>query len=258
MEVILNKMKSVHNDIVDYYITDIHLNELIGSKIKIDFTGQIFCIKCGNKTPKSFAQGFCYKCFISAPEAEECVLKPELCRAHEGTARDMNYATENCLQEHVVYLALASCVKVGVTRKTQVPTRWIDQGASKAIKLATTPNRYTAGIIEVELKKYLADKTNWQKMLKNEIDEKINLIDEKSRIAELIPQFSKFIHYDNFIYNFSYPVNKYPVKVKSMNLDDNPKIEGVLSGIKGQYLIFEDNSVVNIRKYGGYKVNFEF
>jgi len=259
MEIILNKLKVVNNKAVDYYLDNIYLNELLGKKITINYTGQIFCIKCGKKTNKSFAQGFCYPCFISAPETEECVLNPELCRAHEGVARDMDYAKEHCLNDHFVYLAVSSHLKVGVTRKSQIPTRWIDQGASRAIKLAQTPNRFTAGLIEVELKKHLSDKTSWQKMLKNEIDTSINLNVEKIRIGNLLSEKNKeFIIEDNEIHEFNYPCTKYPAKVKSLNLDTNPKIDGILTGIKGQYFIFEDDTVINIRKFGGYKVSFEY
>jgi hypothetical protein len=64
------------------------------------------------------------------------------------------------LQPHIVYL-----VKRGKSRgdsKTQVPTRWIDQGAIEAVSIVEVPNRYLAGITEVALN-YYADKTNGEK-----------------------------------------------------------------------------------------------
>lgn len=256
-------MISEHKEQIEYFIRnkdfEIKLNEILNKKIKISFLNEIYCILCGKKTPKSFGQGFCYPCFVSVPETEECVFNPELCRAHEGIARDMKYAEENCLKEHYVYLAISSHIKVGVTRKSQIPTRWIDQGASKAMKLCLTPNRFTAGLIEVELKKHLPDKTNWQKMLKNEIDLQTNILFEKQKVIDILPDnFRQYISDENIVYEFNYPVLKYPKKVKSLSLDTNNVIEGILTGIKGQYLIFDDGSVLNIRKFGGYLVYFEF
>jgi hypothetical protein len=48
---------------------------------------------------------------------------------------------------------------------------------------------------------------------------------------------------------------KYPVKLKSLNLDKTPNFKGLLKGIKGQYLIFEDDTVFNVRGSEGYVVN---
>ena len=170
MEIVGNirKMESFHGEVINYFLPlgdqKVAMNELIGKSLSMEFQGQIHCIKCGRKTGKSFAQGFCYPCFTTAPETEECVLRPELCRAQEGVARDMEYAKQHCLGEHVVYLSFTSGVKVGVTRHTQVPVRWIDQGAIRAIEFARTPNRYTAGLLEVAMKAHIADKTNWRKL----------------------------------------------------------------------------------------------
>ena len=55
--------------------------------------------------------------------------------------------------------------------------------------------------------------------------------------------------------NIEFPVENYPEKVKSLNFDKTPEVEGVLQGIKGQYLIL-DIGVLNIRKFGGYLVEF--
>lgn len=231
------------------------MNSLIGQKIRIEFQNEIYCIKCGRKTKKSFGQGFCYPCLISAPEAEDCVLRPELCRAHEGIARDMEFAKQHCLIEHFVYLAWSGGLKVGITRHHQIPTRWIDQGATHAIKVCHTHNRYESGMIEVELKKILGDKTPWQAMLKGLEDENINLVNEKVKALEFIN--GKDLNYipepDN-LYNIQYPVKQYPQKVTSVNFDKEPVFEGVLAGIKGQYLILNSNKVLNIRNHSGYLV----
>lgn len=253
------KMRTEYNDVVNYYLpvgnNEIEMKLLLGHNIFIKYNNRINCIRCGRLTKTSFAQGFCYPCFISAPETEECVLHPELCKAHEGVARDLQFAREHCLVDHIVYLAVSSVVKVGVTRETQIPVRWIDQGASYAIKLARTPNRFLAGSIEVILKKVFVDKTNWRDMLTNRIVENFNLVEEKKRAESVLPDnFRQYIINDENITKINYPVDKYPLKVKSISLDKLPEYSGKLSGIKGQYLIFEGGDVLNIRKHGGYFV----
>lgn len=230
------------------------MNELLGKEISLTWAHEIRCLCCGKATKKSFGQGYCYPCFMSSPETEECVLRPELCRAHEGIARDMVWATEHCLQNHFVYLALSSDVKVGVTRMSQIPTRWIDQGASFAIKLAETPNRYLAGLIEVELKKHLTDKTNWRHMLMNKIGE-ADLVTQKQRIAPLLPrELQQYISPDDTVTAICYPNQGFPQKVTSLDLEKTDTITGKLTAIKGQYLIFDNERVLNIRKFGGYVV----
>ena len=260
---IVRKMEVINSDIVEYYFRSdnnkIYLNDKLGKKITIRFDDEIKCLSCGRKTKKSFAQGYCYPCFIKVPETAPCILRPELCEAHLGKARDIAWSEKNCLQEHIVYLAVSSGLKVGVTRASQVPTRWIDQGAARAVKLASTPNRHTAGVIEVELKKYFSDKTSWQKMLKNDINEEIDLIHEKERAAFYLKnnELKQYITDDNKITEIKYPVIKYPTKVKSINLDKEKEYTGILNGIKGQYLIFDNEKVINIRKYGGYVLEID-
>jgi hypothetical protein len=255
----LHKMCTEADSPVKYYLNlqdeEIKLNDFIGKSVKIEFLGEINCVKCGRITKKSFSQGFCYPCFASAPETEECVMRPELCRAHEGIARDIEYAQNHCLIDQYVYLSLTSGIKVGVTRGTQIPTRWIDQGAIKAVKLAKTPNRYTAGLIEVALKEIMADKTNWRNMLTGKITDERSLIEVKElAIDNLDEEFEPYIVWENDITELEYPVVKYPQKVVSLNLDKTPEVGGILTGIKGQYLMFDERAVINIRKYGGYKV----
>ena len=169
----LRKMQVQLEDVARYSLVldgnPIDMNAEIGKTIRLNFDGTINCIACNKQTKKSFGQGFCYPCFRDAPEASECIIRPELCRAHEGEARDMAWAEKHCLVEQIVYLARSSAVKVGITRGSQLPTRWIDQGATDAIVFARVPNRYTAGVVEVALKKHLTDRTNWRRMLKNEI-----------------------------------------------------------------------------------------
>lgn len=258
----IRKMESLPEELIRYRLPlgdhKVEMNEWIGHEISLEYLGSIHCIKCGRSTKKSFAQGFCYPCFTSAPETEECVLRPELCRAHEGVARDMEYARQHCLNEHVVYLSVTSGMKVGVTRISQVPTRWIDQGAVRAIELARTPNRYTAGLIEVSMKAHLADKTNWRKMLSGSDPGEVNLTEEKGRLGKLLPgELSVYLSENNQVMELNYPVSAYPLKIKSLNFDKDPMVSGKLTGIKGQYLLFNENRVINIRKFGGYMVRFQ-
>jgi len=259
----LHKMETENSDPVNYYLNTpesrIRLNEFIGHEIRLSFKNQINCVKCGAVTKTSFAQGYCYPCFITSPETEDCVLRPELCMAHMGKARNMEYAEGHCLIDHYVYMALSGGLKVGVTRYTQKPTRWIDQGAEKAIIVAKTPNRFLAGSIEVALKKHFQDKTNWRKMLSSEKTGEFDLLEEKKRALQFLhPDFQKYALEDNSVTEIHYPVQEYPLKVKSLGFDKQAEIGGILTGIKGQYLIFESGEVINIRKHGGYLVELNY
>lgn len=258
----IRKMVAFPENEVQYHLPvgkqKIFMNNLIGTPITMEFMGKIHCIKCGRETNKSFAQGYCYPCFTTAPETEECVLRPELCRAHEGVARDMEYAKENCLSDQVVYLSLTSGIKVGVTRSSQVPTRWIDQGAIRALEFARTPNRYSAGLLELAMKDHLADKTNWRKMLSGSDPGGLDLLKERERLRAHVPQdLASYISSDMHLVELKYPVLYYPVKIKSLNFDKDPFISGVLNGIKGQYLILDQNKVINVRKFGGYLIRLQ-
>jgi len=254
-------MKTSLSEVVHYTLEtnegDLRMNDFLGKHLEIKSGGEMFCLSCGKRIQKTFAQGYCYPCFISSPQTEDCVLHPELCRAHEGISRDMEYAQAHCLQNHFVYLALTSEVKVGITRSSQIPTRWIDQGAWKAIRLARTPNRFTAGMMEVALKKHLTDKTNWQRMLKNENSD-MDLAEKKNRISELVSsEYQQYLLSSNEITEITYPVLEYPKKITSTNLDKSQVISGTLTGIKGQYLIFNNETVINIRRHGGYKIEIK-
>ena len=259
MKLTLSKMLTQHREPIVYELgsddSKIDFNSLINKNIKISWNGVIICRKCKKKTKKSFGEGFCYPCFMSAPEASPCILKPELCQAHLGIGRDLEYEEKNHNQPHAVYLAATDKVKVGVTRSTQIPTRWIDQGANKAIVLAITPNRHLAGVLEVALKSIYSDKTNWRSMLKNLTDESIDLEEEKWSCYELLPiDLQQYFVEDDTIYNFIYPSEIYPTNVSSINLQKTAAIEGVLTGIKGQYLIFDNEYVFNVRRHTSFEI----
>jgi len=233
------------------------LNNFIGKTIKIDFSGEINCIECGVKINKTFMQGFCYPCFIKSPRTSECIFKPHLCRAHEGEARDMEWSKKYCLSEQFVYLSLTSNLKVGVTRHTQIPTRWIDQGAHHAIKFAKVPNRYLAGMIELEVSNHISDRTQWRKMLQGNY-ESIDLIHKKNEIAELLPnKYHQYLLSDNDVTDLIYPQLEQLDKIKSINVEKTPNISGTLTGIKGQYLVIDNLYVLNVRKYTGYSFQIE-
>lgn len=193
---------------------------------------------------------------MSSAAAGDWIMKPELSTAHlDIEDRDLDYERKVQLQPHIVYLALSSEIKVGVTRKTQVPTRWIDQGAVQAIPIVEVPNRYLAGITEVALKNLYADKTNFRKMLTNQVPV-ADLIKERASLNYLIPkEVQEYFHPEkDDLYDLHFPVLEYPKKVTSLSLDKSPNFTGKLKGIKGQYLIFEDGTVFNIRTFEGYVV----
>ncbi len=260
-EGVLKKMQTEFENPIQYYLifqdSFLNVNQLLNKNIEINFVGYQ-CLNCG-KQKKIFRQGFCYDCFFSSPAVGDWIMKPELSTAHLGIQdRDLAYEEKVQLQPHIVYLALSSEVKVGVTRNTQVPTRWIDQGAEKAIAIVEVPNRYLAGITEVALKNHFADKTNWRKMLTNDIVH-IDLIEERSKLKQLIPaEVREYFHLEkNDLYEMNYPVLEYPNKINSLSLDKTPNFKGKLTGIKGQYLIFEDGTVFNVRSSEGYMVRID-
>jgi hypothetical protein len=252
---VLKKMLTEYASPIQYYLEMeedfVNMNQLIDKTIEFTFE-KYQCLSCG-KNKKIFRQGNCYDCFYKMPQVGDWIMKPELSTAHlDIEDRDLAYEKKVQLQPHIVYLALSSNVKVGVTRKPQVPTRWIDQGASQALSIVEVPNRFLAGITEVALKEYVADKTSWQKMLKNEVLN-ADLLVEKEKLSKYIPEEAKpyFLENNDDIYKMDYPVLQYPKKVKSLNLAKTPFIEGKLKGIKGQYLIFEDGRVFNVRNNEG-------
>lgn len=234
----------------------IPMNELVGKKVIIEYQHQINCVVTGEKIKKAYGEGMSYDAYMNSPMAVESILRPELSRIHEGIAlRDEDWEREHHLQPHYVYLSKTAGIKVGVTRNTQVPTRWIDQGAIEALLIAETPYRQAAGLIEVSLKDFISDKTNWRKMLTNEIAS-ADLDEAREYLLEQIPsELQQFILPNQGIVNLNYPVLDYPKKVNSIKLDSTPIINKKLIGIKGQYLIFEDGSVINIRSHSGYLVN---
>jgi hypothetical protein len=251
---VLRKMETELASPIQYYLVFendfLNMNQLLGKQIMLQFV-KYQCLNCGLDRP-IYRQGFDKQCFYEMAKAGDWIMRPELSMAHLGKAdRDLEYEKKAQLQPHIVYLANSSNVKVGVTRKSQVPTRWIDQGAHEAIEIVEVPNRYLAGITEVALKDYVSDKTNWRSMLKNDIKDE-NLVEWRERLKAYVPDEVKdyFIE-SNTETNLEFPVNKYPEKPKSLNIKKVQSYTGTLVGIKGQYLIFEDETVFNVRANEG-------
>ncbi len=242
------------------------MNDYIGKPIQLSYSGEIHCVACGRKTSKSYAQGHCYPCFRDLAACDMCIMKPETCHYDAGTCREPEWADTHCMQPHYVYLANSSGIKVGITRGTQVPTRWIDQGASQAIPIFRVDTRLQSGLLEVELKKHVSDRTDWRKMLKAEAEAvdlaavRDELVEQcADKIDELRQRFGEAsIQYlvDADVVEIAYPVAAYPAKIKSLNLDKQAIIKGELLGIKGQYLIL-DSGVLNIRKFSGYNIELQ-
>lgn len=239
--------------------SSIGMNDLLGKHIEFVFSGKIQCIGCGKIMTKAYGQGFCFQCLQSSPLASECIMNPEKCKAHLGLSRDMEWSKSHCLTPHVVYLAWSSHVKVGVTRQTQIPTRWIDQGATQAIQLVLVPNRHVAGIVEVFLKRIYSDKTNWQQMLTATDACNVDLCDEKLKALDLLPPTLKsFAVAGNEVVCINYPVGQVSEKVTPLSFDKQTTVVGTLTGIKGQYLVLDHSRVLNVRKHTGYEVSLAY
>lgn len=257
---VVQKMHTVYGNPVQYYMEWddelLHVNSILGKKVEIHAMGYQ-CLSC-DKSKKIFRQGFCFDCFTASPSAGEWILKPELSRAHEGIEdRDLAYESKIQLQPHVVYLAWSGGLKVGVTRSSQMPTRWIDQGAERALPIVEVPNRYLAGITEVALKNHFSDKTNWRKMLQtNEVP--LDWAPDINSLHALLPAEIRTYVNNSIVepLTIQYPILSFPDKVQSLNLEKESFYSGVLVGVKGQYLVFEDGTVWNARSAEGYVVQW--
>ena len=260
----IRKMRTALLEKVEYHLplydslNENHLipmNQFIGSTLKISFKGLINCVVTGRRINKTYGEGMCYDAWRNSPMAVESIIRPELSRIHEGIAlRDEQWERKNHLQPHYVYLTKTGGVKVGVTRATNLPHRWIDQGAVEGIVIAETPYRQAAGLIEVSLKEFIADKTNWRKMLTNDLVND-SLEEVREEIIDKIPKDLQQFVVSKEKVEIPFPVIEYPTKVSSLKLDKVPDIEMKLMGIKGQYLIFDQGKVLNLRSHSGYHIN---
>ncbi len=267
---IVRKMRSRLGQPVSYSArlgdNEIALNPLIDQQLKLIFSGSIYCIHCNRKTNKSFNQGYCYPCFQKLAQCDSCIIHPERCHLEQGTCREPAWGEKYCMQDHIVYLANSSGLKVGITRATQVPTRWIDQGATQALAIMRVRSRLQSGTLEMAFKQHVADKTNWRDMLKGKAAE-LDMAGERDRllaaceedVKELMARFGFFaisVLKGIDAVSIDYPVQAYPEKITSLNFDKEPVVSGTLIGIKGQYLIF-DSGVINLRRFSGYEVELQ-
>lgn len=250
-----------------YYLpigdTEVPMNALIGKQISVSYLGNILCIYCATKTKSSFNQGYCYRCLTQLAQCDSCIIKPELCHYDVGTCREPTWGEANCLQDHFVYLANTGTLKVGITRHVSsgISSRWLDQGASQAIAILRVQNRLISGLVESAFKPHIGDKTNWRTMLKA-APENVNLLELKQTLLAKVEADLDDIQQEfgfqaiNFIdtpaVDINYPVEQYPQKIKSINLEKEMNFNGVLQGIKGQYWLLDNDRVINMRKYSGY------
>jgi len=264
---VMHKMQARLDDPVTYGMVlgdeVLPLNPLLGKQLELTWLGKISCVHCGRDTNKSFNQGYCYPCFQKLAQCDSCVISPEKCHYDAGTCREPVWGDEFCMQDHIVYLANSSGLKVGITRASQVPTRWVDQGAVQALPVLRVRSRQQSGFAEVMFRQHVPDRTNWRAMLKGDNGD-LNLADERDRLlalcsrelADLENQFG--LHAISVLkgvatITINYPVLEYPDKISSFNFDKDREIAGSLVGIKGQYLIM-DTGVVNLRRFSGYQV----
>lgn len=265
---IINKLTNTLSNPVEYALPlsdqSMPLSPLIGQNIQMRFTGNIFCSACGNKTNKSFSQGHCYPCTKKLARCDMCILKPETCHYDQGTCREPEWALTHCMIPHYVYLSNTSGLKVGITRESQLFTRWMDQGATQAIPIFMVKTRHLSGLVEVALGNFIADKTNWRTMLKGNADD----VDLHKHADALLPHLDALVYELRLKYGFdaikrinrdethiTYPVTQFPQKITSLSFDKTAEVTGKLEGIKGQYLLL-DTGVINIRKFTGYEIEF--
>jgi len=266
----VRKMRTQLADPVQYTMLlgdeAVPLNEYLGRRLALRYQGAIHCIHCNRKTRKSFSQGYCYPCFSRLAQCDSCIVSPEKCHYAAGTCREPRWGEENCMIEHFVYLANTSGLKVGITRASQVPTRWMDQGATQARTVFRVASRRHSGLVESIFKTHIPDKTHWQAMLKSDAEpcdleqaRRTLMADCAGELQALAQQegvaaITELPDTDEVF--IRYPVLEFPARVSAFNLDKSPTVEGTLLGIKGQYLIF-DTGVINMRKYGGYHLTLE-
>lgn len=243
--------------------TAVAMHELIGEHLQFEYAAEIFCQNCQRKTKKSYSGGFCFPCSQKLAQCDLCFMKPETCHFDKGTCREPDWGLSVCMQDHIVYLANSSGIKVGITRTGQVPTRWLDQGATQALPVFKVKSRYQSGLVEMLFKQHVADRTDWRKMLRGDA-EQVDLPSQRDKLmrecaADIVDLQTRFgaeaitpLPAENMV-TIAYPVRQYPEKIKALNFEKTPVIEGVLQGIKGQYLLL-DSGVLNIRKFAGYQV----
>ena len=252
----LKKMSHEKGEVLQYYLGEKHLNPLLGKEITVRHSGRITCVNCQREIKKTYGDGYCYPCFSTLARTDSCIIKPHTCHFHLGTCRESEWGKAHCFIEHVVYLALTSDVKVGVTGAHKLMERWGDQGAVQALVIARTPDRRTAGLIEKGLANHMPDRTNWRKLVTSE-PEPVDLEAAAGRACEMVAKkMRQYLIAEREPVRLAYPVLNYPAKARSVNLAKEKEVSGILEGIRGQYL-FVSGRAINIRRHSGFEVELQ-
>lgn len=238
------------------------LNDYIGKRITLRWTGKMACINCQRQVTKTFQQGHCYPCFRSLARCDRCIMSPHLCHYDQGTCRQPQWGLDHCMQPHIVYLSETSDLKVGITRKTQMINRWMDQGALAAIPLWQVPTRQISGFVEHAMLQWVKDRTQWQTMLRKkttEYDLRDHAIDLRQKASDTLAlnlktQKANRTILDDEVYRFNFPVMTYPSTCRSLKPKEDESYQAILWGFKGQYMI-TDQWVMNIRNHSGYQIS---
>lgn len=273
---VIEKMTNVYqNNKVTYFLKE-NMDIVPGMHIMLKHTGRYQCVSC-KKILKKIYSGFCYVCLTQKAMADTCVMAPNRCHYLKGTCREPKWGENFCFKPHFIYLAYTDKFKVGLTRQTHIPYRWMDQGATIAAILSKVTSRYQAGMIEKSLMEILSDKSHWQNMLKsgNSRPSKEDFLNKwlevqdwlKKKIQahpDLIVETSSELHISKEIeilnapeiFEMDYPLDFIPEKIKSVSLEKEPIVSDEIIGIKGQYLIFRDR-VLNVRSHEGAIVSLQ-
>jgi hypothetical protein len=231
---------------------DLDLNSFLGKELRLEFNGQINCGHCARVTRKSYGEGFCYPCFRRLAQCDLCVVSPARCHYAAGTCREPEWGEAFCMQPHLVYLANASGAKVGLTRRHQEVTRWLDQGAVQGLVIAAATTRHLAGLLEAALARHVSDRTDWRAMVRGD-PPPLDLPALREHLRELVALPEGVAWLDATVHEMSYPVMGYPSRVKRLRLESGAPVVGRLVGIKGQYLLF-DHGVFNVRQHRSHRV----
>lgn len=230
------------------------LNSLVGEDIQLEHDGRIICSACGAPTRRSYADGFCYGCFKRLARCDLCVVSPARCHYADGTCREPEWGEAFCMRPHRVYLANSSGPKVGITSGDSAVGRWLDQGASQGVVVARAPTRHLAGVLEERLARRVADRTDWRALVTRDAPPAdLAALRERLRPASHeLPAGVEWLE-DQPVETLRFPVLRYPRRPVQLELQREPRLRGVLLGIKGQYLLF-DHGVLNVRRHNGFHI----
>lgn len=94
-------------------------------------------------------------------------------------------------------------------------------------------------------------------MLQDDFEDDLDLKDFRDKVKESFPEeFKNFYFDEGHVHRLDFPYES-PKSITSFTLDKKPEFEGILKGIKGQYLSFEGGNFINMRGHEGYVVEME-